>query len=56
MGNQHTTLTELLVIILILTLSGCDTTGSDGGSGSWLIPGSEVRDGGPGSGWNPFGR
>lgn len=48
MKNQHITQLGLLGIILILTLSACDNIQSSGDSDSWLIPKSEVKDGGPG--------
>ena len=48
MKSQSSTLVGLLIITLALILSACDTTGSSGGGGNWLIPESEIRDGGPG--------
>ena len=38
----------LTIVTFALTLSACDTTSSSGDIGNWLIPASEVRDGGPG--------
>ena len=38
----------LLAISLAFTVTACDTTGSSIEDGDWLIPESEIRDGGPG--------
>lgn len=49
MNKLYSIILALLIVTLGLTLSTCDsTTGSSGNVGNWLIPASEVRDGGPG--------